>query len=468
MKILSLGVIVSACSLAPDYQRPEAPVPDLWPQIAAGKKETTKASGARFSWRCVFLSPTLQKLIERALVNNRDLRIAALNIQVARSAWISQQAGLLPSINAQVYTLRQRALNPIATPSDVSKFISEYLTTQQATAQSNISFEIDFFGRLMNLSIRSFENYLATGAARSAAQIALIAQVAQTYFALLGDRQSLEISRETARNMEKTYHFVDKRFAQGISSGLERAQARSGMESAHAAEFEFRRQVELDFNLLTLLVGEPLDASIRDSETLNTVSILEKIPPGLPSELLFYRPDIYGAEHQLKAANANIGAARAAFFPSISLTGSGGDSSLYLSKLFSPISGTWSFMPQVTQPLFAGGSLIANLQSSKAQEKIAVAQYEKAIQTAFREVADSLTSVKMFNQQLKAQRANEKALYQAYKIANERYTYGVDSLFIALEQQRLLFKSQQDTVRIAQGRLNAIVDLYKALGGGLI
>ncbi len=466
--VLSLGSIIGACSLAPEYKRPASPVPEVWPKAAGSAKESSLASGAHFSWRSVFPSPTLQKLIERALINNRDLRIAAYNIQVARSNWITQQAGLLPNISAQMFTLRQRALNPVATPTDISIRNPEYLMTQQASLIGTVSFEIDFFGRLRNLSISAFENYLATGAARSTAQIALIAQVAQTYFALLSDQQLLTISQETARNLEKTYNFVDSRVSQGIGTGLDRAQARANLESAYAAEASYRRQADLDFNALTLLVGEPLDSSVRCAETLNTVSVIKTIPPGLPSELLFYRPDIYGAEHTLKAANANIGAARAAFFPSISLTATGGDSSLFLNKLFGPASGVWSFMPQITQPIFAGGSLIAGVQSAKAQEKIAVAQYEKAIQTAFREVADALSSVKNLTQQAKAQKANEKALGQAYSIAYDRYKHGLDNLFLALEQQRLLFASQQNTVSVVQQRLAALVNLYKALGGGLI
>ncbi len=453
---------LAGCTMAPTYTRPEAPIPASWPSGPAYKPVAatpTATAAADIKWRDFFVDERLQKVIDLALANNRDLRVAALNIEKTRSLYRIQRAELFPAVNAGGVASKERV------PGIISG------TGQPATVELfNVhlgvsSWELDLFGRIQSLKDRALEQYLATEQARVSAQISLVAEVANTYLTLAADRENLKLARSTLETQQTTYEMIRRRAEVGASSDLDLRQAQTRVDAARVDIARYTGQVALDENALNLLVGSPVPSELLPVE-FGEVTALKDITPGLPSEVLQRRPDILQAENQLKAANANIGAARAAFFPRISLTTSIGTTSDQLSGLFMSGSETWLFAPQIILPIFDAGSRWASLDAAKADREITLAQYEKAIQAAFREVADALSQRGTLGDQLEAQQSLVDASAEGYRLSDARYTRGIDSYLRVLDAQRSLYGAQQGLIAIRLARLANLVTLYKVLGGG--
>lgn len=455
---VALALALAACSSIPAYERPAAPVPSEWNGASAGAPPSSAAAAADIDWRDFFTEPRLRRLIELALQNNRDLRVAVLNIEQARAQYQVRRADELPTVGAGLNETRQRP------GSQGSAGVSSV-----ATAGLTVSaYELDVFGRVRALSQTAQASYLATEEARKAVQISLVAAVANADLTLRADQQLLALTQDTVATREASLKLVRLRFEQGVASELDHAQARSLLESARATLAQAQRQRALDENTLALLLGQAVPGELLpDARGLQALPPLTDVPAGLPSELLTRRPDLRQAEQQLRAANANIGAARAAFFPRITLTASVGRASTELAGLFNGASvGAWSWAPQLLLPLFDAGRNQANLEVAQASRDIAVAQYEKAIQAAFREVADALAGRATLGEQLRAQQAQAEAEATRFKLADLRYRNGVASHLDLLDAQRALFSAQQAVVQTQLARLQNQVTLYKALGGG--
>jgi multidrug efflux system outer membrane protein len=455
-------ITLTGCStMAPKYTRPEAPVPAVWPSGTA-YNETKGVAGAptapELRWQKFFTDTKLQQIIEMALNNNRDLRLAALNVEMARALYGIKRAELLPTVNATGSASKQRSSSDLLSP-------GEPRTSEQYSVNLGISsWEIDFFGRIRSLKDAALQEYLATEQARSSTQISLVAEVANTYLRLAADRDLLKLAQETLRAQEATYNLIRRRYEVGASSELDLRQAQTRVDAARVDISRYTGIVAGDDNALTLLVGSTVPDGLLPTE-LNTVTMLQDISPGLPSDVLQRRPDILQAENQLKAANANIGAARAAFFPRIALTGAIGTASNELSGLFNSGSGTWSFAPQIIMPIFDSRTWSA-LDASKVDREIILTQYEKAIQVAFREVADALAQRGTVGNQMEAQQSLVDATAQSHLLANARYKSGIDSYLSVLDAQRSLYGAQQGLISVRLSRLTNLVTLYKVLGGG--
>lgn len=455
ISLLSLAMLAGGCSLIPDYQRPVSPSAAQYPQGAAYPASNQTAGNE--DWRTLFNDPALQQLIERALVNNRDLRVAALNVEAFQAQYRIQRADLWPAVSANASESRQRM------PPSVTQ--SKALINSTYSVNLGISaYELDFFGRVRSLSEQALQTWLSTEEARRSAQLSLVANVANAYLTWRADQELLALTRETLAADQQSLRLTTRNREAGKSSALEQAQAKTSVDTSRANLARYQRQVAQDLNSLTLLVGAPVPESLPARPLAS--DLVQQLPAGLPSDLLQRRPDILQAEYKLKAANANIGAARAAFFPSVSLTANAGTSSRDLSGLFGAGSGAWTFQPQISLPIFNAGSLRASLDYSKLQKDVAVAEYEKSIQTAFQEVADGLAARTTYQQQLQAQRDLVQATQDYYNLAQHRYQSGVDSSLVFLDAQRSLFSSQQGLITDRLAQLVAEVNLYTALGGG--
>ena len=446
---------LSGCSLIPDYQRPEAPVDQTWDMPAGAH-----ANARRVNWQEFFQSAVLKDLINQSLTNNRDLRVAALNIEKAQAQYRISRADLLPSINASGAGSSQRV------PGDLSTTGDNQITHQYSAGVGFTSYELDFFGRVRSLNQQALESYFSTVEAQRSVRLSLIAEVASAYFQLQADQQLLAISRQTLASQQDSYALVKSSYEQQVATELDLSQAESTVRTAEAAQARYERQVAQDKNALVVLVGQPLAPEYFAAIELDALRVDEQLPVGLPSDLLMYRPDILIAEHQLKAANANVGAARAAFFPSITLTAAAGSASADLGQLFAGGQGTWSFVPSINIPIFNAGRNQASLDVAKVQKSIEVANYQKTIQVAFREVADSLVARDSLTTQVTAETLLVQANQRNYTLADSRYKEGVDTYLNALDAQRHLFSSQQSLVTTKLSRINNLVSLYKALGGG--
>lgn len=454
---LALAMALAGCvSLAPDYQRPAAPVAGSFSAPPAGNGvKPAPAAGeapATLAWQRFFADARLKQLIEMALDNNRDMRVAILNIEQARAQYRIRRADRLP-------TVALAATGNRATTGD------EDIQSSYQAGLAVSAFELDLFGRVRNLSEAALSQYLATEEARKSAQISLIASVANVYLAVLADDELLALTRQTLATREESLKLVKLKFDHGVVSKLDLQQAQSLAESARVTLAQVQRQRAQDANLLTLLVGQTIPESLPAGATLAQTSLAD-LPAGLPSDLLAVRPDIRAAEQQLIAANANIGAARAAFFPRIALTGTAGSASNELSGLFKGGTWGWSFSPQAVLTIFDYGRNSANLASARAGRDIAVARYEQAIQTAFREVSDALAGQATFSEQLRAQRAVAQAEAERFKLSDLRYREGAASYLDLLDAQRSLFSAQQAAVQANLQRLQNQVTLYRVLGGG--
>lgn len=460
--ILTLSILLAlgGCSLIPDYQRPDAPVADAWPQGPAYAADAGEAGAALPAWRSFFRDAALQRAIEMALDNNRDLRVAALNVEAYQALHRIQRAEQFPQLDARGTGTRQRL------PADLTRTGSAATNGEYGATVGVSDWELDLFGRLRSLSEAALEQYFATAQARRSTQIALVASVADAWLTLQADRELLALSEDTLRTYEQSLALTQRSFDVGVASALELTQSRTAVEGARVSVAQYTRLVAQDRNALQLLLGNAVPDDLPAAAPLEQAQLAE-LPVGLPAELLQRRPDILEAEHLLKAANADIGAARAAFFPSISLTGRAGTTSTELSGLFKGGSGTWLFQPSINLPIFTAGSLKGSLDYAKLQKQIEVAQYEQAIQTAFSEVADGLAARTTYAEQLKAERDLVATSAEYYRLAERRYRTGVDSHLTLLDAQRQLFVARQRLIGDRLAQLSSEIALYKALGGGV-
>ncbi len=454
--ILTLAAL-SGCSLTPEYQRPAAPVEATFLPSGSGRSDT---SAADIEWRDFFGDPRLRRLIETSLENNRDLRVAALRVERARSLNNIQRAALVPSIDASGNALRQRI------PGDLNTSGLPITSDSFQVGLEMPSYELDFFGRIRSLRDQVLEQYLATEQAQRSAQISLTAAVAQQYLTLVGLEEQLELARRTLKAAQRSYELNRQTFEAGVSSELDLSTSEAQREAVRASVAAIEQQRALAESALVLLVGSPLPEDLPPAGSLATQGLMADLPVGLPSELLTRRPDIIEAEHLLKAANANIGVARAAFFPSLKLTGFGGTASADLSGLFESGSGTWNFSPSVSVPLFAAGRNKSTLEVAEVDRRIEVANYEKAIQVAFREVSDALVAQEFINTQIDAQKLRVAASQRRYDLSHQRFEAGTDSFIAVLLAQQELFSAEQSQVQARLARLVNLTNLYAALGGG--
>lgn len=452
--------------MAPDYVRPETPVSKQWRGADGASLATqdTAASAplADIPWKSFFHDERLRQVIGMALENNRDLRIALLNIEKARSQYRIQRADSLPSVDVQASQSASRS------PASVS-FAGESTVSRQYAAEVGFSsYELDLFGRIRSLQDEALETFISTAESQRSTRLSLIAEVAGSWLSLAADSELLALAQETLQSQRKTLALSEHLHALGAASGLDLAQVRTSVESARADVARYAAQVDEDRNALELVVGASVpEAFLPKKGALGEAVLLAQIPAGLDSSVLLARPDVVSAEHALRAANANIGAARAAFFPTISLTASAGRSSDQLSDLFSGANRSWSFMPSIQIPIFNAGGLRASLDVSKVERDIAVAEYEKSIQTAFREVADALSVRASMQERLAAQQALVQASSRAYQLADARYRLGADSYLDALDAQRSLYSAQQALISLSLTEATNRVTLYKVLGGGM-
>ncbi len=453
--------LLNGCTLAPKYTRPAAPMPADWPTGEAYGTEAAapgNRAAAEMKWEEFFTDPELRQVIAAALANNRDLRLASLNVEKARALYGIQRAELFPAFNAVGAGSKGR------TPADLSYSGTETTYEQYSVNFGVMAWEIDFFGRIRSLKDRALEEYLATDQARRGAQILLVSAVANAYLNLAADRESLKLTTSTLAAQEGAYKLIKKRYDVGLASEIDLRRAQSQADTARGDVARFAQLVAQDENALQLLVGAPLTVLKLPSE-LGGLNPFRDISPGLSSEVLLSRPDILAAEHRLRAANASIGAARAAFFPRISLTTSFGTASADLSGLFKDGSSTWNFAPQIIMPIF-DARLWSAYDATKVEKEISLTQYERAIQTAFRETADALAVRGTVNRQLAAQKSLVEAFAETYRLSAIRYAKGVDSYLSVLDAQRSLYGAQKGLIGIQLLRLANEVALYKALGGG--
>lgn len=458
----ALALALGGCSLAPHYERPAPPVPTTFPGDPA---QPAGPAAATVAWQQFFTDPRLTRLIETALANNRDLQVAVLNIEQARAQFGVQRAALFPALDANASGSRSRP-NPLQALGLGGSVSSSYSVNLGISA-----WEIDFFGRLDSLKDAALAQYLASEESRHATQISLVAAVANGWLTVLADDELLEITRQTLATREDTLKLTRLRFDSGVSSEIDFQQAQSLAQSARATYAQQLRTRAQDENALALLLGAPvppeaLAPPAQAKPGLESAAPMADVPAGLPSDLLTERPDIRAAEHQLIAANANIGAARAAFFPRITLTSAIGSTSSEFDQLFHSGTKAWSFAPQLTLPIFDAGRNMANLEAARAARAIALAQYEKAIQTAFREVADALAGRQTLGEQVRALRATAEAEAVRFRLNDLRYRNGVSDSLDLLDAQRSLFSAQQQAVQARLAQLQNQVQLYKALGGG--
>lgn len=460
--------IASAClagctTMAPSYTRPDAPVPVTCPTGAAYKNNTSLTGeplATDLKWSRFFVNPQLQKLIGLALANNRDLRVAALNIERSRAQYQIQRSNLFPKVDATADGTFQRIAENFSS-TGLPMNIHQYNVGLGVS-----SYELDLFGRVRSLKDQALEQFLATGQARRSVQISLVAEVAANYLTLAADRERLQLAKDTLTSRQTSYQLIRSRYEAGISSALDLHQAQTSVDTARVDIARYTTFVAQDENALNLVVGSTVPADLLPGTLSEALTALKDLHPGLPSDVLLSRPDILQAENLLKGANANIGAARAAFFPSITLVSSVGFGSDDLASLFNGGAFVWKFAPQITLPIFNAGSNRANLKVAEVDRDIAVAKYEKAIQNAFREVADALAQRGTIDDQLAAQRSLTDATAESYRLSQARYEKGVDSYLNVLDSQRSLYGAQQNLISVNLTRLTNLVTLYKVLGGG--
>jgi multidrug efflux system outer membrane protein len=446
--VLGATLTLAGCMMIPRYQRPAAPVPERFPD----QQDASTLSGAEQSWRSFVGDERLRRLIELALLNNRDLRIAVLNVEQARAQYRITRSASYPTVEATGGLSKQRALG---------------VTTSEWSASLGVNaYELDLFGRVRSLNQQALESYFATEEAQRGAQVLLVAEVATQYFALREAEEQMRVAHDTLEAVSQSYQLNKIRFDAGESNELDLRTAEGQVQSARFDVLGYQRQVSQERDALELLLGQPLPSDLPAAHAFDEEGLLAPVPAGLPSGLIARRPDILEAEHTLKAANANIGAARAAFFPTISLTGSVGAASTDLTHLFAAGSGAWSFSPQISLPIFTAGQTRAQLESARISERIDVASYEKSIQSAFREVADALAAVQTYAQQVQVESTAIAAEQRRLELATVRYRQGEDNYLNVLSAQQDLYTAQQGRLQAQYGRLSSQISLYQSLGGG--
>ena len=462
---LSLVLLSGCISLAPDYERADAPIPDALPSGAGGGATSPLASEAE--WREVFTDPALRQVIEIALENNRDLRVATLNVQAAQARYGITRAARFPTINGSVTVTEQGTFDEGDAPQDVTDAAPlQNLTFDQATAQlAATSYEVDLFGRVTSLNDEALQRYFATAENARAAHVALVGSVADAWLGLVANKQLLALAEQTAESQAESLDLTEALFDAGVASDLDYQRAATSVEQARADIAQFKADVRRSLNALRFLAGDNLPGDVLAAAEPDPSPVRLDLAATRSSDVLLSRPDVLAAERTLRAANANIGAARAAFFPRITLTGSAGYASSDLDGLFSDGTGLWSFSPSVSLPIFAGGANISNLRLSKTQREIALAQYEQAIQAAFRETADALAVAETIDERIGALERLTNASEQALYLSEERLREGVDSYLSVLDAQRSVYQAQQALIAARTARASNAVALYRALGG---
>ena len=453
---LAIGVAFTGCAmLEPRLPAAQADIPVSWPLPVQGSVPMADAPAvADIGWRDFFVDERLEQVIAQALENNRDLRVAVLNVERAQAQYRIARADRVPALGVT---------------GQMERVGGDVPTTEQYSVTLGVAaFELDLFGRVRNLSQSALQRYLSTEQSQRSAQLALVAQVASSWLALGADEQALAIARDTQASYEESLGLAEKMFELGATSALQLNQTRTLVESARADVARYTGQVAQGRNALNLLVGQPVDGSLLPTGLDLASSGIDALPAGVPSDVLLRRPDVMAAEYQLRSANANIGAARAAFFPSIRLTGGVGSASGELSGLFESGTKIWSFTPQISLPIFQGGALRANLGMANADRDIALAQYEKAIQSGFAEVADGLALSQTLAQQRTAMEALLAAAQQAHDLSQARYDAGMDSFLVLLDARRSLYSARQGLVAVQLAEQANRIGLYKALGGGWV
>jgi outer membrane protein, multidrug efflux system len=455
--ILSLAALAGGCTMMPKYEKPAAPVSQTWPK--GGTPGTVTNTTADIDWREFFDDPRLQTLIGLALTNNRDLQIATLRVEEARAQYRIRRSDLFPGVQGDASYTRQKFSGAATTFGGGSIFTTYSLDV-------SASYEVDLFGRVRSLKREALEKYFSTQEARKSAQIALVSQVATEYLTQLRLREAKAVANQTLEAVQASYDLIQHSYAAGAASELDLRTAEGQVQSVRVNAASFLQLLAESENALVLLVGQPLPADLPTGRPFQQQHLLSDLPVGVPSEVLQRRPDILAAEHTLKAANADIGAARAAFFPRILLTGSAGTASAKLSDLFSGPSAIWSFSPQITVPIFDLGGNRGRLAVSRVDKQIEVANYEKAIQTAFREVADALAVRSILDEKMKAQELLLESLQKRFDLTQARYRQGVDNYVDVLLAQEDLYAAQQNLLQFQAERLLNAVALFRSLGGG--
>ncbi|PRA27897.1 efflux transporter outer membrane subunit [Pseudomonas poae] len=445
--ILAALALSGCINLAPQYQQPEAPVPSAW---QAGVKGDVAAD---IQWQQFFTDKRLAQLQTLALANNRDLRLASLNIEKAQAQYRIQRAAAFPTIDAGVSGTHARTASTG--------------TTHDYSAQLGLSsYEVDVFGRVQNLQDEALEAYLALTETQRSTQISLVAEVGTAWLTLAADNERLQLAEDTLASQQATYELTQRSHALGGSAALAVAQAQTTVESARVDVAEYQSQILQDRNALRLLVGSDIPEALLPGTHLQSAAALVQVPAELPSSLLQRRPDVLAAEHSLKSANIDIGAARAAFYPSISLTANAGSASAALSGLFKAGSGAWTFAPSISVPIFDAGSNRATLDAAKVEKEIQVQTYQQTLQTAFKEVADALAVRSTLDQRLAAQQALTDASQKSFELSDALYRGGSQSYLEALDSQRSLYSAQQDLITLRLAEQSNRVTLYKVMGGG--
>ncbi len=466
-----VSFIATGCTMAPHYLRPAAPVDQTFPtggvydkqpgaSLQASDNTANGQPAINIGWRDFMVDPRLREVVAIALKNNRDLLVSMLNVEAARAQYQITRAGLFPTFDAVGSQSKSR------TPKDLAVF--GQTISNEYSVGVNASWEIDFFGRIQSLKDQALAQYFALAETRKAAEISLVSQVADQYLTMIAYDDQLTVTRNTLKTADESYRITTLQFDNGVGTELDVRQSEGIRQQAAAnlqSQLRLRAQAE---NALVLLIGESLPADLPDGLPLDSQGLLADIPAGLPSDLLTRRPDIASAEQSLLAANANIGAARAAFFPKISLTGSAGTLSPSLGGLFKPGSAAWSFGPQISIPIFEGGTNIANLDLANIQKRIEIANYEKSIQTAFREVADGLAARGTYDDQITSLERYVMSQSRSLELSNMRYRSGVDSYLSVLTAQTNLYTAQQLLITARMERATNLVDLYRELGGGWV
>ena len=480
--LLALAAALAGCTLDPKYQRPAAPVPATFPQGGAyGASEPVQTSAPDLAWRDFFTDPKLRQVIQLALENNRDLRVTVLNIAEAHAQYRIQRSEELPHVGANFDPVYEHLpASVLGTESGVTATPATGGTGQAVASSSQAvtihyfegtlgvsNYELDLWGRVRSLSRQALEQYLSTKEAQRAEQISLISQVATDYVSYAADLERLKVARDTVHSDQTSLNLTQARFQGGIASDLDVRQAQSALEQANVGVTTYTTTLAQDINALTLLVGAQVPPDLMPGPLQDDFVTLADLPAGVSSQVLLQRPDVMEAEHTLRGYNANIGAARANFLPTIELTGGGGSASITLGDLFAPGSGSWTFMPTVTLPIFDYGQNAANLRYAKAERDVAIAQYEKAIQTGFREVADQLAQRGQIADLVSANAREVDAVSHSFGLSQARYQRGSDTYLNVLTSQVTLYSAQQNLISARLTRATNLISLYQVLGGGV-
>jgi multidrug efflux system outer membrane protein len=471
LRVASLAALVAlvGCTMIPPYRQPALPVPAAYPGVAANPAPQPAADIAAHE---VFRDARLNRLVDLALLNNRDLRTAVLNVQQTEAQYRISRAALFPTVQGSAGATRSHSSFSTGSlgagvPTGAGSPSSIGYTSNSFSASVGVtSYELDLFGHVRSQNAQALEQYFQTEEAQRAAQVSLVGQVATQYLVLRETEELLTLSQNTLTAVQSSYDLNKALFDAGSSNELDFRQSEGQVETARINVETYQRQLQQARNALELLLGAPIPADLPPARPFSDADMVADVPAGLPSDLIARRPDILEAEHGLKAANANIGVARAAFFPSISLTGSVGVSSTQLSSLFKAGSGVWSFGPQISLPLFAGGHNVAELDVARVGERLEVVAYEKAIQSAFREVADALVGIESYARQIVLEQQLIETQQRRLELATLRYRQGEDTYLNELAAQQDLFSAQQGLLQAQYNRLSDKVSLYQALGGG--